>query len=89
MQNRDAKATTSALKDAISKADAIAGEGAEAPAGVEKPGNPMGMEASSAGAAATDAAKEAGVEQTLDSPKEQERMQATIKDALENEGIWA
>jgi hypothetical protein len=56
---------------------------------VEKPGSPLGKEAGSAVAAATDAAKEAGVEQTLGSPKEQERMQATIKDALENEGIWA
>ena len=40
-------------------------------------------------AAATEAAKEAGAEQSLENPKEQEKMQATIRDALENEGIWA
>jgi hypothetical protein len=92
VDNKDTKATTSALKDAISKADAYTGQWAEAPSSAapkEAVGNFIAKEANTTAPVSTDAVKEANVEQSLESPLEQDRMKSTIQDALENEGIWA
>lgn len=97
VENKDAKATTLALRDAISRADAYTGEWAEAPNRVvpSAGGNFISKDVSTSKPALTKPAAEPAqpaektVEESLQDPGEQDRMKQTILDSLENEGIWA